>query len=281
MTPFLFGESKRPLFGVMHEPSDTSSRSGVLLCPPIGQEHVRTHWAFRQLALALARAGHHVLRFDWYGVGDSAGQLDGARVDGWLDDADVACQELRDATGVARVAIVGMRLGAALAALSVGRTRPSALVLWEPVWSGARYLAELEGVERALLADTRRYWHRWPVSVRQLVGGVLPSVAQRRMSGADELVGMTMSSGLRADIEAIEATRFVDLGGTPVVVIESGTPADDLVATLRRAGARPAVERTRLEARFDDPEQTEELLLPGDALAAIVGAVDHELSSER
>ena len=81
MTPFFFGDSAAPLLGVLHEPPPAIAKShGVLLCPPIAQEHIRTHWALRQIAVSLAKAGYHCLRFDWFGVGDSAGELRQATV---------------------------------------------------------------------------------------------------------------------------------------------------------------------------------------------------------
>jgi len=273
MTPFLFGSSKRPLFGVLHEPASGDARSGVLLCPPIGQEHVRTYWAFRQIASALSRTGHHVLRFDWSGVGDSAGDLEDASIERWLDDVEVASQELRDATGVARLVIVGMRLGAALAALSLAQTRPEAIVLWEPVWSGARYLADLEVLDAAAVADPKRFWHRWPATIRSVVGDALPRVAQQRTRDSGELLGMRLSDRLKADIRGIAPSAFGDLGGTRTTIVESGTSALELLHALQRAGAAPVLKTTHLNARFRDHRQIEELLLAGDALPAIVEAV--------
>lgn len=273
MTPLLFGDSKRPLFGVMHEPPSGEGSVGVLLCPPIGQEHVRTHWAFRQLAAGLARAGYYVLRFDWSGVGDSSGDIETATIPRWLEDAEVASQELRDATGVSKVIVVGMRLGAALAALSAKQIRPAAVVLWEPVWSGTKYLVELETLDQALVGDPKRFWYRWPPGFRKVFGARFPSVAQERKRVGGDVLGMRLTAQLRAGIEAIEARSFEGLGGTRVVVVESGTSATELVKALSSAGASPEVRSTRLDARFRDPAQIEELLLPGDAVRAIVDAV--------
>ena len=95
MTPLFFGDLARlhrhlsdlffgdpALFGIHHPPPDESGsgkRPAVLVCPSIGHEHTRAQRALRILAEALARGGHHVLRLDYRGLGDSWGRLeDGA-----------------------------------------------------------------------------------------------------------------------------------------------------------------------------------------------------------
>ena len=55
MNPFFFGESERALFGLYHPPKSATVRElGVVLCYPMGQEYMRAHRAFRQLALILS-----------------------------------------------------------------------------------------------------------------------------------------------------------------------------------------------------------------------------------
>ncbi|MGQ0715389.1 MAG: alpha/beta fold hydrolase [Gemmatimonadaceae bacterium] len=155
MNPFFFGSSQRPLFGIYHAPQARPVRStGVVLCPPIGHEYTRTHRVLRHLAISLASAGCHVLRFDWYGVGDSGG--DGTATDfrGWIGDVGRAVDELRDTAGVTRVSLVGVRLGATIAmTASVERRDVESLVLWDPVVDGARYLTELSALHSEFLRN--------------------------------------------------------------------------------------------------------------------------------
>ena len=47
-------------------------QSAIVLCQPLGHGYLRAHRAFRNLAVSLASQGFHVLRFDYYGCGDSA-----------------------------------------------------------------------------------------------------------------------------------------------------------------------------------------------------------------
>jgi pimeloyl-ACP methyl ester carboxylesterase len=121
----------------------------VLLCYPGPQEYNMTHWAFRKLSAALARDGAPVLRFDYTGTGDSSGSMVDGDLDTWVADIRTAHEELRDQSGIDHVSIVAMRLGAALAARACAEgLEVRDLVLWEPVVSGARYLDELESLDR-------------------------------------------------------------------------------------------------------------------------------------
>jgi pimeloyl-ACP methyl ester carboxylesterase len=146
MNLFYFGTSSRPLLGAYHPPkSDTARSVGVVLCYPFGQEYMRAHRAFRQLAMRLATAGFHVLRFDYSGTGDSSGDLIDTRLADWVDDANSAADELRESAEVDHVAFVGLRLGGAVAAMAAAsRTDVSHVVLWDPVVHGSAYLEELK-----------------------------------------------------------------------------------------------------------------------------------------
>lgn len=151
MTPFYFGSGGRRLFGI-YEPAASGSGSAraAVLCYPWGSEYVHAHRAMRQLGTKLAPAGFHTLRFDYFGTGDSAGEITEASLSGWEADIELAIDEAKNMTRATRVTLIGLRLGATLAA-TVAAKRPSevnALVLWDPVVSGAEYLKELMSPSR-------------------------------------------------------------------------------------------------------------------------------------
>src|SRR5687768_16729988 len=115
MNPFYFGSSQRPLYGVYHPSKGRTARPvGVVLCYPLGQEYMRAHRAFRQLATLLTKNGFPVLRFDYAGTGDSAGDGSAGSVATWVEDIGAAIDELKDTAGVSRVSLVGLRAGGAL-----------------------------------------------------------------------------------------------------------------------------------------------------------------------
>jgi len=144
MTPFYFGIEQRRLFGI-YEPAlcKSGKERAVLLCYPMGNEQVFAYRTTRRLAARLAGIGFHVLRFDYFGTGDSYGDTGEGDFSGWCEDIETAIEELRDLTGVAQVSLVGLRLGANLAAqvAAKGSNEISKLILWDPLAGDERATA--------------------------------------------------------------------------------------------------------------------------------------------
>jgi pimeloyl-ACP methyl ester carboxylesterase len=180
MRTFFFG-TRRRLYGTLHEPQRQAKSTGVLLCYPGVQEYNMTHWAFRKLAGLLAREGLPVLRFDWSCTGDSEGDVYDSSVSHWVEDVATAADELRDAAGVRRVSIIGMRLGALLAARAVSQgIEVRDLLLWEPVFRGADYISDLERLDHEIA--TRRH-HRIEDPRVELAGYPFPTTLRAAISG--------------------------------------------------------------------------------------------------
>jgi alpha-beta hydrolase superfamily lysophospholipase len=139
-----FGPEDRPLFGWLHVPEDGRARGGVLLAPTLGIEEVNARYAYRRLADRLAESGFAVIRFDYDGTGDSAGEGDEpGRVAAWLGSIRTGLELLRT-LGLGRTSVVGLRMGATLAAEIVGSGPATVddLVLWDPCASGRSFLRE-------------------------------------------------------------------------------------------------------------------------------------------
>ncbi len=186
MNPFYFGNSREPLFGVYHPPITMGIRnSAILICPPLGREYIRTHWALRRLADQLAQAGSHVLRFDYFGNGDSAGESGEGNVERWQNDIRTAANELLELSGVRRISIVALRAGAALAA-TTNNLDASNLVLWDPVITGHTYLDELHGVYQTKLEAYNK--------IR----------SQRVEETPGELLGFPLPASMRSSIEQLD-----------------------------------------------------------------------------
>ena len=101
MTPFYFGDRRRRLFGI-YEPAVLKSvgKRAAVLCYPWGAEYVHAHRTMRQLAVRLSAAGIDTLRFDFFGTGDSAGEMVDADLAGWETDIELAIEELRRRTAL-------------------------------------------------------------------------------------------------------------------------------------------------------------------------------------
>jgi len=186
--PFFFGEAAHRLFGIYHQPSEHGSGAAraVVLCPPAPQEYMTTHWAFRRLAVLLAKAGTHVLRFDYFGTGDSAGATEEGTLQDWQNDVLVAERALRERSGAERVSLVGYRMGAVLAwrASQSASPKPRDLVLWDPVVRGAGYLEELRASERAF-ASRLLYFPHFETPPRELGGYPLPAALRHATEAID------------------------------------------------------------------------------------------------
>ncbi len=136
MNPLYLGSAERRIFGI-HEPAGAvgARNRAVVLCHPSGAEYIHAHRAMRQLALRLSRAGHHTLRFDYFGTGDSDGEAAQGDIADWAVDVESAIETVREIAAVPRVALVGLRAGANVAAEAVRRVPAlvEALVLWDPL----------------------------------------------------------------------------------------------------------------------------------------------------
>ncbi len=146
---------------------------------------MQTHWMMKRVAQSLAREGLHVLRFDYLGTGDSAGDIDEASTGQWVEDIAAAAKELRALTGVRRVAAIGLRLGAGLLwEASLKGLQVETLVLWEPVVQGAKYLEELEALQAA-----RQLYRLYPLPLipGELLGVALPPALRQEIRRVDLL----------------------------------------------------------------------------------------------
>ena len=134
------------LFAWLHQPSTASQQKlGVVICSPFGYESICAHRSVRVFAETIADAGIPALRFDYSGSGDSADIDENSDiVKCWTQDVISAIHELRHRTGVERICLLGIRLGALLATLAAAKCRMvESLILVGPVVSGRRYVREL------------------------------------------------------------------------------------------------------------------------------------------
>jgi alpha-beta hydrolase superfamily lysophospholipase len=150
--PIYFSSGTHRLFGWMHAVADNAAPTmGLVICKPFGFEAMSSHLSVRAFAEAAAEAGIPALRFDYGGAGDSQDLEPAAdQVDQWLQDVIAAVHELQRQTGVVRICLLGIRLGALLAVLAAARlAQIQALIAIAPVISGKRYLRELRTFELA------------------------------------------------------------------------------------------------------------------------------------
>lgn len=249
MNPFYFAPRERALFGVYHPPGRRrASYRGAVLCYPFGVEYMRAHRAFRQLTNLLVRAGVHVLRFDYYGTGDSAGSGREASLAQWRTDVQEAVMELRETAGLSEVTLIGLRLGAAVA-MEAARKRHDVdrLIAWDPVVSGASYLEEL-------LAH-------------------LPSAA--RQGEATCVSGFPLSGSLSEELRGLDLATCPSVGPARVHLVVSGeNPAFlRLREHLGEQGRLEGYHVVPSEGSWSDADPFGSVVLPGAIVQEIVQVV--------
>ena len=162
---------------------------------------MRAHWAFRKLASMLSREGFPVMRFDYYGTGDSAGDYREASADLWCANIGEAAAELRDLADMREVSVVGFQLGATLATLAVANgLAVRDLVLWEPTAAGSSHIRDLRQLEKLKYGMLRQGPRAEP---HELLGYEFTPEASADLAGV-ALTQMTCCPAEKIDIFAAE-----------------------------------------------------------------------------
>ena len=146
METFYFGAPPKLLFGAYHPAQEIKDRKvGVILCYPIINEYLRAHRAFVRLATQLAAEGFHVLRFDYFGCGDSYGDDDDGSLLEWTENLSTAIDELKHGCDASHICLIGLRMGASLALQAAEKRNDiDTMVLWEPIVDGEDYVREIK-----------------------------------------------------------------------------------------------------------------------------------------
>ena len=257
-TAFYFGSEDRKLFGCFHEPPEKGvRRCAVLICQPFGHEYINSHRALRQLAARLADAGFPVLRFDYYGCGDSSGDAEQGSITRWLEDISTAVTELRAQARMFQVCVVGLRLGATLAAFSGGRREIfESVVLWEPVVRGKSYLTGL-------------------VRLHQEMQRFRPKPKRPKKSHAYmEVLGFPLSRLLHAQLEELDLAKVEAKPANRVLIVQNARADDNSALKKHLVQTRAQVEHQRLEApEIWLPTSDGSLLVPAQVLQSVVSWV--------
>lgn len=262
MNPFRFGPAARQLYGVFHPAAAAQQRGvAVLVCSPLGQEAVRFHRMLRVLSDRLAARGISVLRFDYFGVGESAGNDDEGDIRGWRDDVLMAHQELLRRSRATRIIWLGARLGATIAALASSQLPAPVdlLILWEPVADGLSYLSELEIAHARALADA----------------GARPGAAPPTAI-VNEALGFGVSAAMLDQIRQLAPTDLVSAKAKQVTLV---LPPDQaagaaLAQGLAGAGVRTHVDEFSHVFDWSSEEALSTALVPAPVLEMLAAHIE-------
>jgi alpha-beta hydrolase superfamily lysophospholipase len=242
------GDAAGAMFAWYHSAPGVEPRDCVaVLCAPLGHEHTRAHRTLRHLADRLALAGIPALRFDYHGIGDSpGGDLDPGRVPAWQASIRTAIRQAQLLAGRTRVCVIGVRLGATLAALAAVDTPVDYLVLWNPCVRMASYLRELQ----AIAATAER--------------------AATDIQGALESAGFVMSAETLAGLRAIDLLSLEFKVKSRVLCIGRNDTAPDHKLCEHIAASGIATDTVRLPGWADMMAEHQFTVVPDKALDTIV-----------
>lgn len=197
--PILFGPASRQIFGWYHAADAPQRTCCLVLCSPVGHEGINAYRTYTKLAEKLARSGFPVLRFDYDGMGDSAGDdRDGGRVDAWLSSVRAAINEARQRSGNNQVGLIGVRIGATLALQVASEAEEvDTLVLWAPCVSGRAFAREV------------RAFHK----LRQDAAGIVGD------DGPLEVAGAVFTAETLAELSRLDALKLMRRPARRVLVI--------------------------------------------------------------
>lgn len=263
MTPLRFGRQHRQLIGLMHaDARPHGPRHGVVICNPFGQESIRTHRLFRVLADRLHRMGLDVLRFDYFGTGDSEGDDAEGDIDGWTGDIQAAHAELVRRAHCSQVTWIGARLGATLALLAArdASHRPQNLIAWDPILDGEAYLAHLAdrsvAAVKASFSLPSKTW--------------LAAVAGASPDTMHEALGFAVGEHLARQLSQIKS-EVILRSDTALTIIstEAGAATNEIRALCRPNQSRLQIIESPVRFDWTSEEAMNTALVPSDMLDLI------------
>jgi dienelactone hydrolase len=206
------------LRGLLHRPTGEGRAPVVVLLHGYTGQHVEDHRLFVQMARRLAEAGFAVLRFDFYGSGDSDGDFEEFTVHTEVADCAAALDWLTRQPGIDtnRIAILGLSLGGCVTALLAGQDpRVKAVVFWNAVALPNQHFNDIatEGPFTGVVGGLRVGPNFLPTFTALDIAGTL-----RRYAGpglviqatADEAVTQTEAETLHAALAARGTLRQIE-----------------------------------------------------------------------
>ncbi|MDP9018946.1 MAG: alpha/beta fold hydrolase, partial [Candidatus Eremiobacteraeota bacterium] len=211
--PIYFKSGENMLFGWLHQPiAEYTASIALLICKPFGYEVMCSHTSLRALAEAAAELGVTTLRFDYCGTGDSS-DIDpkANQLEVWTKDVLSAIAELQRRTGVERVCLFGLRMGALLAVLATRQSKSvSSLMLIAPVLNGRRYVRELRMTQLAAQLGKNP-----AVAATDTVSEAAP------IADASEFSGYPLSAATLAALVQVDLTATVTPPVSQMLIIDA------------------------------------------------------------
>lgn len=257
---FHCGQRGQRIYCSLHRPTTRLVRStGVVLCNPLGHEYYRAYRSYVKLADQLAQLGFPVMRFDYLGTGDSDGERSHERLDEWLHEVATVVEQLKQSEPVSSIALGGLRFGATLSMLAAQRLdNVQALLLWDPLVHGERYVEELHALHDNMLHDLERFPH--------------PRSADHCSDG--ELLGTLYAPLFLRELAALRYDTLTEIHNCEILVVNSREQAaDDSWPDGKDRRRAITAARTSRDYGWTDVHRVGESIMDPDAIRHFTSAM--------
>ncbi len=256
MKSLQFGYGSHKLYGVYHFPLSINPKSkSILICSSIGPEFINTYRLLRNLGEQLAKRGHHVFRFDWYGCGDSWGESSDISIDHWVTDLKWAAEELNNLSGNQMLSVIGFKFGAAIAWCSLKDwANLTSLILWDPVISGSEWINHMQTLHWEYLAK---------------------SPETRRFSSEEEILGFPLPVSVRNEICSLNISCLTPPQSQKIHLLYSGD-SQKYEAFCQAVNISITMEHLDIPEIWSSSLLSNHIVMSHPAINSIVGYFDRE-----
>jgi alpha-beta hydrolase superfamily lysophospholipase len=257
METFYFGDENE-LFGAYWEPEVAHpSNPQVLIINALGHEYMRSHSLLQRLSYELARAGFHVLRFDYFGTGDSEGIDLNCTLKRCLIDATKAQVELAAKAGMGPNLVIGIRVGANLALRMTSAGTVAGVVVWDPIVQGDIHIKRQIQIDIRMRKDRDHFLRPRP----------------KQGGNNEELLGITYDPATISEIAAIRLGEdLAHLGSTPMGFVSSAGQAESSLGVMAEQQVEPIFHLQCPDLPWDNLHLDHGPLIPSTKIADVANA---------
>jgi uncharacterized protein len=199
--PFFFkNKNNQRLFGILHSPEKALAGGvAIVCCNPLFEEKLHAHRILVNFARYAVGQGFHVLRFDYYGDGESEGLFEEATITSRIQDIKSAVGLVEKRINPSLIILLGLRLGGTLAIITANNSpQIGGIVAWAPILKVKEYLYEVLRINLSnQLAVHKKILHSRKALIAQINSGKSVNIEGYELSNPffDQAVRINLLTG--------------------------------------------------------------------------------------
>lgn len=143
------------LFFWHHTPKKNSKTIAVVIIGPVGPEYMHCFRSIKYLAEKLAQSGHHCIRYDPIGMGNSSGILESNGIwQKWVKSPIMFTEYFKSKLDIDDIVFIGLRSGCLVLAESLKKVQLKAAVFWYPYTRGAAFIRDIQIIDSILINES-------------------------------------------------------------------------------------------------------------------------------